>query len=89
MIVATALWLQAAVVPPVQDDGLAEDIVVTGKRDAERFRLRPLRSPVAQGPALPKAEVRLFGNAALAAESEKGEGPAQANRAMVRFKLKF
>jgi hypothetical protein len=90
VIVLAALLMQVAVVPSAEaSESYPDDIVVTARRDNEQFRLRPLRLPSQRGEVLPKAEVALFKNLKLAAEGEKGEGPGQANRAMVRFKLAF
>lgn len=70
--------------PCPADDG-SGDVVVCGRPDQERFRLRPLP---AEGPALPKAELGLFGRAKVAAETEQGNvGGYPSNRIMFRLKL--
>ncbi len=87
MIALLALCMQAAPPPPVEVE-LPDDIVVTGKRDQNaQFRRRPVppwKKPVE---GLPKAQVRVLGNAMLSMEGEKAEDPVQSNRAMVRLKI--
>lgn len=66
------------------------DIVVCA-RSNEADRLRPLPEKYVRRDGPPKAEVRVFGDAKLAAEAEQGAdaqgGPI--NRAMIRLKLPF
>ena len=73
---------------PLPDDG--SDVTVCARRHAaDRYRLRALPATTT-GTALPKAEVRVFGNAKLTGEAEAGSvGGFTSNRAMVRLKVPF
>lgn len=65
------------------------DVVVCGRADQERFRLRPLPGR-ADDPATPRAEIGVLGDLKAAAETEQGNvGGFPSNRIMLRLKLPF
>ena len=68
-----------------------DDEIVVCARPQEAFRLKPLPDRYTPQSGIPKAEVKVFGNAKLSAEAERGAdaqgGPI--NRAMVRLKIPF
>lgn len=65
--------------------------IVVCARPQEAFRLKRLPDHYTPARPLPKAEVKVFGNAKLSAEAEQGAdaqgGPI--NRAMIRLKIPF
>lgn len=72
--------------PAVADD---DEVVVCGRRDDGRFRLKPLPPTYAESERLPKAETSLLGGKA-AVETEQGDvGGVPSNRVMLRFKAPF
>lgn len=77
----------AATVCPV--GGEADEVVVCGRRDDERFRLRPLPPPPGRT-GLPLAEVPLPGGARAAVQTEQANvAGAPSNRVMVRLSRPF
>lgn len=70
-------------------DGEADEVVVCGRRDDERFRLRPLPPPPGRT-GLPMAETTLPGGAKAAVQTEQANvGGAPSNRVMVRLSWPF
>jgi len=67
----------------------ADDIVVCGRRDADRYRIPPQYRTTEQKEGLGRAQTRL-GNTAIAAETEQADvGGFTSNRIMVRLKVPF
>ena len=72
---------------PVGDNG---DIVVCSRREHERYRLKPQPDPYARDAGVPRAALRIGGNATLSAETESATiGGFTSKRAMAKFRLKF
>ena len=72
---------------PVSDSG---DIVVCSRREHESYRLKPLPDRYARDAGVPRAALRIGGNATLSAETESATvGGFTSKRAMAKFKLKF
>lgn len=73
------------------EPGEGDEIVVCGQRDdPELYRLRPLDPRFEAERGLPKAEIGVFGNAKVAAETEQlMVAGAPSNRVMFRLKLPF
>jgi hypothetical protein len=65
--------------------------IVVCARPQEAYRLRPLPDRYTASKSLPKAEVKVFGNAKLSAEAEQGADAqgSPINRAMVHLKIPF
>lgn len=64
------------------------EVVVCGRPDQERFRLKPLGDRAE--PAIPRAEFNLLENVKAAAEVEQVDvGGLPSNRIMLRLKLPF
>lgn len=74
---------------PGCDRSAEGDEVVVCARTDQPDRLKPVPEHYTE-PTIPKAEVRVFGNARLSAETEQaGVGGFPSNRAMMRLKIPF
>lgn len=101
MLIALLLDAQSVAGPPAAgperlrsapacrpDEGEAGEVVVCGRRDDDRYRLKPLPDGYERS-AVPRAETAL-GPGKLSAETEAAEiGGVRSNRVMLRFKVPF
>ena len=72
--------------PPDTSSG---DVVVCGRTDPDRYRLKPLPERYARKAEQPLAQVRI-GGSTLSATAEQGSvGNIPTNRAMVKLKIPF
>jgi hypothetical protein len=77
-------------VGPAPCNGNGDEVVVCGRRDPYRYRLKPLPDQQ-EAAALPKAETTLFGNVKGSATVDKQQMPqgAVSNRVMLHLKMPF
>ena len=82
--------IQLPLVGPAPCNGNGDEVVVCGKRDPYRYRLKPLPDQ-AEASALPKAETTLFGNVKGSATIDQAQMPqgAISNRVMLHLKMPF
>jgi hypothetical protein len=80
----------AAIKPPAGCDAAGSDIVVCGRSEATRARVKGVPQGVEAPPALPKAEIGVIGALRATAETEAvGVGGFPSNRVMLRLKMPF
>lgn len=80
----------AAIKPPAGCDASSTDIVVCGRSEAARDRLKGAPQGIEAPPALPKAEIGVIGTVRATAETEAvAVGGFPSNRVMLRLKAPF